>query len=93
MRETSAINPNVLGEKAMEMHQHSFTSFQAGAEIQGLPDSPISLDAVISVPGVPTGLGALLFVKRGFPNLLEIHTFGNELWDGISVGFDIPEGL
>lgn len=71
----------------------SFTSFQAGAEIEALANGPISLDALISVPGVPTGLGALLFVKEGFPNLLEIHTFGNELWDGTSVGFNIPEGL
>ena len=56
-------------------------------------DRDLHLDAVISVPGVPNGLGAILFCIGSHPNVLEIYTFGDEHWDGLYEGFLIPESV
>jgi hypothetical protein len=41
------------------------------------------------MPGVPNGMGAILFCKNGAPELLEIYTNGDVLWDGVFTGFSI----
>jgi hypothetical protein len=68
----------------------SFTEFRQGAALPDLSDGPLSLGAIISVPGVPHGLSAVLFVKAGYPKCLEVFAFGEELWDGAADGFYFP---
>jgi hypothetical protein len=41
------------------------------------------------MPGVPNGLGAVLFCEGGKPQLLEVYTHGSELWDGVHDGFEL----
>lgn len=36
----------------------------------------------INVPGVPSGLGAIVDVESGQLNHIEFFTYGNESWDG-----------
>ena len=67
----------------------SYTEFLQGASLPGLADGPLSLDAIISVTGVPNGLSAVLFVEAGYPKCLEIFAFGEELWDGTVDSFNI----
>src|SRR4051794_28953066 len=64
-----------------------FTKFRNNAEHHETRD--LVLSATIVVPGVLHGLGAVLFVKNGRPDCLEIYTFGEEQWDGRSDGFSI----
>jgi hypothetical protein len=52
-----------------------------------LGDAHIGVDVLISVPGVPNGMGAVLFCKAGAPTLLELYTFGGESWNGVADGF------
>ena len=66
----------------------SFTRFACeGSGVSG-SEKPISLDALINIPGIPNGMGAVLFLKGGKPECLEIFTYG-DLWDGIYDGFSI----
>jgi hypothetical protein len=44
---------------------------------------------LVTVPGVPSGLGAELFFRGARPDFLEIYTHGDELWDGVYDGFEI----
>jgi hypothetical protein len=67
----------------------SYTNFAVGQVMPDLPDGYLSLDALISVPGVPSGLGAVLACEAGFPKFLEIYTYGDELWDGDSSRFSL----
>lgn len=72
----------------------SFTKFaidECGVEI---PNKwPLNLNAIIHMPTVPSGLGALLFYRGDQPECLEVHTYGNEHWDGLFDGFSIEEKL
>ena len=47
------------------------------------------LNVLVTVPGVPSGLGAELFFRGARPDFLEIYTHGDELWDGVYDGFEI----
>jgi len=67
----------------------SYTTFAHGQPIADLPDAPLSLGDSITLPRLANGLGAILFCEAGNPTLLEIHTYGDELWDGDIDGFSI----
>ena len=66
----------------------SYTNFQCD-QPDGAPKRQIGLNALIRIPGVPSGLGALLFCRGDEPVCLEIYTFGDEHWDGVFEGFSI----
>jgi hypothetical protein len=47
----------------------------------------MDLNAAIVMPGVPNGLGAILFSTGRHPNVLEIYTYGEDHSDGLYDGF------
>lgn len=49
----------------------------------------LDLNAVITIPGVPNGLGAVLFLEDNHPAFLEVVSFGEDHWDGRFDGFSI----
>jgi hypothetical protein len=49
----------------------------------------MALDDLIVMPNVADGMGAVLWCVGGFPERLEIFTFGAALWDGIYDGYFI----
>jgi hypothetical protein len=51
--------------------------------------SALSLDALIVMPNVENGMGAVLFCQGGRPDCLEIVTFGDASWDGVFDGYSI----
>ena len=66
----------------------SFTRFQyEGAE----PERVLTLESQISVLGVPSGLGSILFCRGDHPICLELYTFGDEYWDGVYEGYSITQ--
>ena len=64
----------------------SFTNFVCPREGD---ERMFSLDDPIQMPGVPNGLGAVLYLKANQPKMLEIFTFGSDHWEGIYDGFSI----
>jgi hypothetical protein len=68
----------------------SYTRFQSEPK-QKIPGQQIGLDTLIVLPGVPSGLGAVLHCENGSPILLEIFTYGDEHWDGVPDGFSIKK--
>jgi hypothetical protein len=48
----------------------------------------LQLRVMVSVPGQPTGLGALTFVKDGELTTLELFSYDGQ-WDGVFEGFSI----
>jgi len=81
------VSPHVLSRKFTGVG--CFTDFDPRSALPKLSDGPMSLRAPISVPGVPNGLSATLFVKAGYPECLEVYAFGEELWNGSTDGFSI----
>lgn len=70
----------------------SFTKFATDEFSTEIPTKrPLHLKAVIHMPTVPSGLGALLFYRGDQPECLEVHTYGNEHWDGAYDGYSIEE--
>jgi hypothetical protein len=69
----------------------SFTHFRREAGAEGGARRTVGLDAVIRIPSVASGLGALLFCRGAQPLLLELYTFGHERWDGTYDGFRIED--
>ena len=67
----------------------SFTYFEAPTPTD-VP-SHISLDCVVSIPGVLHGLGATLFLAAGSAHCLEIYTFGEEVWGGSADRFELDD--
>jgi len=65
----------------------SYTKFMCSSSAPDLGDERISLNKPIVMPGVPNGMGALLFCEGGKPHTLETYTHGTELWDGVYTGF------
>ena len=47
------------------------------------------LKAPITVPGVPKGMGAVLFCRGQRPECLETFTCGEHYWAGTSEGFSV----
>ena len=69
----------------------SYTTFKCDGSASGSPQRQLSLDALINMPGVPNGMGAVLFCKGHQPECLEIHTYGEDHWDGVYDGFSIEQ--
>jgi hypothetical protein len=71
----------------------SFTNFAHPAKTAEARDEVVGLNDAIRMPGVPNGMGAVLFVTGGAPKCLETYTFGSEPWDGVYTGFviGVPE--
>ena len=69
----------------------SYTTFLSDEPSSEHDEAHISLDALISMPRVPNGMGAVLFVEGGKPKLLETFTYGDDHWDGVYEGFSIDE--
>jgi hypothetical protein len=69
----------------------SYTKFRC--EDKGAQTSlqPIGLGDLIIVPGVQSGMGAVLFWQGDQPKCLETYTFGAELWDGVFEGFHMQK--
>jgi hypothetical protein len=67
----------------------SFTKFRCDASALAADKRQIALDAGINMPGVPSGMGAVLFCVGGRPECLEVYTFGDDHWDGEYDGFSI----
>ncbi len=85
--ELAALSPVVLDRTLTGIG--SFTELLMGTAVSGLAETPLGLNAIINVNGVPNGLSAILFIKSGCPYCLEIHSFGGDLWNGDSDGFQI----
>jgi hypothetical protein len=66
----------------------SFTKFTC-TEPGTSPVQRLGLDALISLPAVPGGLGAVLHMRGNEAECLEVYTFGTEAWDGTLEGFSI----
>jgi hypothetical protein len=64
----------------------SYTDFVC--DESGEPES-VSLKAPIAVPGVPSGMGAVLYCRGRRPACLETFTYGNDFWSGASEGFSV----
>ncbi len=69
----------------------SFTKFACEESSDGAPDQHVGLDDLIKVPGVPNGMGAVLFCKGGRPQCLEVFTYGDDHWEGVYDGFAIEQ--
>jgi hypothetical protein len=69
----------------------SYTNFQCPDTAPDLGDRKISLEALISMPNVPHGMGAILFCENGKPTCLEIFVYGDGNWDGLYEGYSIEE--
>jgi hypothetical protein len=52
-------------------------------------DRQVCLDALIRMPGVADGMGAVLFCKGNQLDCLEVYINGDAHWDGIYEGFAI----
>ncbi len=86
-----------LGEPIQRLHVlsreftgvGSFTRFSSEGSRERAPIQSVGLDALIKMPGVPNGMGAVLFLKGGKPDCLEIFTYGDDHWDGVFDGFSI----
>ena len=69
----------------------SFTKFKYEDSATQKQDRRIGLDAMIRMPGVPNGMGAILFCKGNHPECLEVYTYGDDRWDGVFNGFSIEK--
>ena len=60
----------------------SYTTFALPAASSDARRSHIGLNDLIELPGLPNGLGAVLWFRAGVPQCLEIYTYGGDGWDG-----------
>ena len=67
----------------------SFTNFACSETVVELGDHAFGLSSLIRMPGVPNGMGAVLFCKSGKPECLETFTYGDDHWEGVHEGFSI----
>jgi hypothetical protein len=51
--------------------------------------STVSMKASIAMPGVPSGMGAVLFYRGEQPTCLETFTYGDDFWTGAFEGFSV----
>lgn len=73
-----------------------YVSFSKEAQRPGNPlfSGQFGFEGEIRVPGVPSGLGAVLDVESGRLNHIELFTYGSEKWDGdTSTGEIVPASL
>ncbi len=69
----------------------SYTNFACEDSSDNAPDKLVGLDGLITMPGVPNGLGAVLFCKGNRPHFLEVFTYGDDHWEGVYDGFAIEQ--
>ena len=69
----------------------SYTKFLSSASVPDLGDKMIDLHALINMPGVAHGMGAILFCEAGKLKTLETYTHGTAHWNGNFDGFSIAE--
>ena len=67
----------------------SYTKFEPGSSAVEVSDRHLDLNALISVPELPSGLSAALFVKNGHVAFLELVANGVVAWSGRHDGFSI----
>ena len=67
----------------------SYTTFATPSPPPDVWHDRIGLDALIEVPGVANGLGAVLWMNGGLPLCLEIYTYGGDSWDGSYQGYRV----
>lgn len=67
----------------------SYTKFSMPAGAESKESDSVGLTDLINVPGVPNGLGAVLWLRADVPETLELYTFGSEHWDGRYEGFSL----
>ena len=70
----------------------SYTTFEVAESLSNAARSHVGLDKLIEVPSVPNGLGAVLWLRGGLPECLEIYTYTEGNWDGSFQGFRIVDG-
>lgn len=64
----------------------SYTDF--AADDSGEPRT-LNLKARIAVPGVPNGMGAILYCRGEQVQCLETFTYGDDSWNGAFEGFSV----
>jgi len=69
----------------------SFTNFACDESAADAPDRQVGLDGLNKMPGVPNGMGAVLFCKGDRPKCLEVFTYGDNHWEGVYDGFAIEQ--
>jgi len=69
----------------------SFTTFACEESAAEAPDRRVGLDDPIKMPGVPNGMGAVLFCRGDSPQCLEVFTYGDDHWEGVYDGFAIDK--
>ena len=68
----------------------SYTNFMC--DLPDSEDDPFpGLKPLVRVPGVPNGMGAVLYCRRTLPKCLELFTYGDDPWDGTYEGFMLEE--
>jgi hypothetical protein len=65
----------------------SYTDFEPSSAAVEISDRHLDLNALISVPDVPNGMSAALFVKNGHVAFLELVVNGGDAWSGRYDGF------
>jgi hypothetical protein len=71
----------------------SYTTFRCEESSLDSPKQQLGFNELIAVPGVPNGMGAVLYCRAGRPECLETFTFGNDHWDGEHDGFSIAAAV
>jgi len=69
----------------------SYTNFRCEDTDANVVEQRIGLGALIVMPDVKNGMGAVLVCRGDRPKCLETYTFGNELRDGVFDGFVIQK--
>ena len=67
----------------------SFTTFSCETAETPARSEFLGLSALISMPTVPSGMGAVLWCHSHRPQCLEIYVYGDTFWDGLFDGFAI----
>ena len=70
----------------------SYTNFRCEGSGTECSD-PLGLNGLIMMPGVPNGMGAVLFCHAGRPKCLETFTYGADHWSGVHEGFSIDAAV
>ena len=68
----------------------SFTDFVCNMP-KAASDCYLGLKPLIRLPGVPNGIGAVVWCQGCQPEHLELFTYGDDLWDGTYEGFYFEE--
>lgn len=63
-----------------------YVTFEKNQFVSALSGKTLELgfDGEITIPDLPSGLGAVLLLEKGELRHLELFSYGNELWDGRS---------